>query len=307
MDVSSSNSSSLTTSRRATAFRLGNPFTFKVGQVFTGFGVGCGVGIGVGRPINLGAIPVVNQVMSATSGATGILSGVARHVNDSLRKLGAKNIEAGIGCGVGFGHGFGVGIAVKPGVMHQVQSCVLETMTKVMTKFGIAPNLSTGGQGILPPSLQSGMSMMNGPANQNPTGNMMQLAAKAPQGFPANGNLNVTSTYETFASKGGTVEASFGSRTEKVLSSFMQNPVMKGGTDLNEEAVRLQSENKMLQMVLRHQQVIEELMEENEKLRQILIKDLKVPPEKLEASYRIRKEFPCADCFECRRKQRKHR
>lgn len=56
-----------------------------------------------------GAIPVVNQVMSATSGATGILSGVARHVNDSLRKLGAKNIEAGIGCGVGFGHGFGVG------------------------------------------------------------------------------------------------------------------------------------------------------------------------------------------------------
>ena len=26
-----------------------------------------------------------------------------------LRKLGAKNIEAGIGCGVGFGHGFGVG------------------------------------------------------------------------------------------------------------------------------------------------------------------------------------------------------
>lgn len=112
-------------------------------------------------------------------------------------------------------------------------------MTKVMTKFGIAPNLSTGGQGILPPSLQSGMSMMNGPANQNPTGNMMQLAAKAPQGFPANGNLNVTSTYETFASKGGTVEASFGSRTEKVLSSFMQNPVMKGGTDLNEEVCNI--------------------------------------------------------------------
>lgn len=56
MEVSSSNSSSLTTSRRATAFRLGNPFTFKVGQVFTGFGVGCGVGIGVGRPINLGML-----------------------------------------------------------------------------------------------------------------------------------------------------------------------------------------------------------------------------------------------------------
>lgn len=34
--------------------RIQNPFTFKVGQVFTGFGVGCGVGIGVGRPINMG-------------------------------------------------------------------------------------------------------------------------------------------------------------------------------------------------------------------------------------------------------------
>lgn len=28
-----------------------------------------------------------------------------------LRKVGAKNIEAGIGCGVGFGHGFGVGMS----------------------------------------------------------------------------------------------------------------------------------------------------------------------------------------------------
>ncbi|CBI29523.3 unnamed protein product, partial [Vitis vinifera] len=89
--------------------RIENPFTLKVGQVFTGFGIGCGVGIGVGRPINMGAIPVVNQVMGATRGATDAFSGVGRHVNDALRKLGAKNIEAGIGCGVGFGHGFGVG------------------------------------------------------------------------------------------------------------------------------------------------------------------------------------------------------
>jgi len=26
-----------------------------------------------------------------------------------LRKIGAKNIEVGVGCGVGFGHGFGAG------------------------------------------------------------------------------------------------------------------------------------------------------------------------------------------------------
>ncbi|BFG14625.1 hypothetical protein CerSpe_008990 [Prunus speciosa] len=123
MEASSSNSSSksglvVANERRPSGgIRIENPFTLKVGQVFTGFGIGCGVGIGVGRPINLGAIPVLNQVMGATRGATDALSGVSRHLNNSLRKLGAKNIEAGIGCGVGIGHGFGVGMScyVFPG------------------------------------------------------------------------------------------------------------------------------------------------------------------------------------------------
>ena len=41
-----------------------------------------------------------------------------------LRKLGAKNIEAGIGCGVGFGHGFGVG-------MFEEEMCCLSFMHDV--------------------------------------------------------------------------------------------------------------------------------------------------------------------------------
>lgn len=52
-----SNSSIVPNQRKAKefqGFRIENPFTFKVGQVFTGFGVGCGIGIGAGRPINLG-------------------------------------------------------------------------------------------------------------------------------------------------------------------------------------------------------------------------------------------------------------
>ncbi|PON64610.1 hypothetical protein PanWU01x14_123220 [Parasponia andersonii] len=108
---SSSNNGFLVTNqgKPSPGIRLENPFTLKVGQVFTGFGFGCGIGIGVGRPINLGAIPVLNEVMSAARGATYTFSGVTRHVNNSFKKLGAKNIEAGIGCGVGFGHGFGVG------------------------------------------------------------------------------------------------------------------------------------------------------------------------------------------------------
>lgn len=59
--------------------------------------------------------------------------------------------------------------------------------------------------------------------------------------------------------------------------------------------------------VLKHQQVIEELKKENEKLRQILVEELKVAPEKLEASNSTKIESPCTDCFDCRRKQRKGR
>lgn len=53
----SSSGNSLALSKQKKPFqgiRVQNPFTFKVGQVFTGFGIGCGLGIGVGRPINLG-------------------------------------------------------------------------------------------------------------------------------------------------------------------------------------------------------------------------------------------------------------
>ncbi|KAL1354409.1 hypothetical protein AAHE18_05G041000 [Arachis hypogaea] len=232
-------------------FRLENPFTLKVGQVFTGFGIGCGVGIGVGRPLNLAAIPMLNQVMSATRGATDAFSGVTRHVNTSLKKLGAKNIEVGVGCGVGFGHGFGAGVAVKPGVLNQIQSCVMVAMTKMMMKLGIVPNLPFN-PGAFSASFQSGINMVN--KNQISPPSMMQLAV--------------------------------GSRTEKVISNFLQNPLLngeEGGLD-ESGAGRLRSENNVLQMVLKHQRIIEELVEENEKLRQILVEDLKVPPSKLEAN-----------------------
>ncbi|KAF8412458.1 hypothetical protein HHK36_000422 [Tetracentron sinense] len=274
----------------AIKIKIENPFALKVGQVFTGFGIGCGVGIGIGRPLNLGAIPALQQVMSATSGATNAFSGVGRHVNSSLRKLGAKNIEAGIGCGVGFGHGFGVGLAVKPGVVHQIQTYLGQAMVKMMMKFGIVPGIN---QSILPGSLQSSMSKINETSMQNPIGNLMQLASRTPE----------------HASQ-GPLDTSLHSRSEKVISSFLQNPVLKGeDVELNDMAGRLRSENNMLQMVLKHQKIIEELVEDNEKLRQILMEDLKVPPDKLQASYtsRTKSLSPCSDCFECRRKQRKRK
>lgn len=287
--------------------KIENPFTFKVLQVFTGFGFGCGIGIGQGMPINMGALPMVGQVMSATRGATDAFSGITMHVNTALWKLGAKNIQAGVGCGVGFGHGFGIGLAVKPGAVQKMQACFLEVLMKMMTKLGIAPNLSIG-QGALPMSLQSGVSMLTESSIQNPLGNITQLARKLPdqtsQSLYGYGNVSSHSSSESSTSKGS--DTSFGSRTEKVISSFLQNPILKeDGADINELAGRLRSENNMLQMVLRHQQIIEELMEENQKLRQILVEDLKIPPNKLQASHSTINKSPCNDCFECRRRQRK--
>ncbi|CAK9173303.1 unnamed protein product [Ilex paraguariensis] len=264
-----------------------------------------------GKTQNSSAIPVLNQVMSATRGATDAFSGVGRHVNTSLRKLGAKNIEAGIGCGVGFGHGFGVGLAVKPGVVHQIRSCLVEAMTKMLMKFGMAPSLSIG-QHILPSSLHSGVSLINEPSHQNPIGSLMQLATKAPehksQDLPRDGNSTSVSTYETSASKSPPLNASYGGRTGKVISNFLQNPMLRDeDNELNEMAGRLRSENNLLQMVLKHQQVIDGLMEENEKLRQILVEDLKISPSKLQGSYSGKNRSSCTECFECRRKQRKNR
>lgn len=308
MESSSSGGGSLTISKAVGGVRIENPFTFKVGQVFTGFGVGCGVGIGVGRPLNLGAIPMLGQVMSAASGATHAFSGIGRHVNDSLKKIGAKNIEAGIGCGVGFGHGFGVGLALKPGVINQFQLFLVESAGKVMTKFGISQNLSTG-QAILPTSMQIGTNMTNQPSPHSPTGNMMQFGGAADNpllGMLGDKNLSTGLSYGNIQSQSVVENSSFGNRSEKVISSFLQNPVLQEDNELKEANYgQLQQENRMLRMVLKHEQVIKELAKENEKLRQILVEELKVSPEKLHSTNSSKSTSTFSDCFECRRKQRR--
>uniref|UniRef100_A0A2P2JB85 Uncharacterized protein LOC8267951 isoform X1 n=2 Tax=Rhizophora mucronata TaxID=61149 RepID=A0A2P2JB85_RHIMU len=287
--------------------RIENPFTLKVGQVFTGFGIGCGVGIGVGRPLNLSAIPVMNQVMSATRGATDAFSGVSWHVNNTLRRMGAKNVEVGIGCGVGIGHGFGIGLAVKPGVVQKIQASFIQMILKMMTKSGVA-NLPLDPT-VKPLSLQSGRSTISEDITQIPLQSISQPAAKHPdmlQGLHRYGSIGPNSHNGNASSKSSQEDLSFG-RTEKVISSFLQNPILKDNTNLSGEAGRLKAENSMLQMVLKHQQIIEELMEENEKLRQILVEDLKISPSRLQSSHTTRNKTPCDYCFECRRKQRKNR
>ncbi|CAI0417588.1 unnamed protein product [Linum tenue] len=184
---------------------------------------------------------MVNQFLSATRGATDAFSGVSRHVNDALRKVGAMNIEVGVGCGIGFGHGFGVGIAVKPGVLQKVQACFLEAMTIVMMKLGEVPNMSAI-QGGLPISLPGGIIVASGPTSNSPSTAITQLGGNFPDFSPQE----------------------------------QQKPFLREDDPaLKQVAGSFQSVNNMLQMVPKHQQIIEELLEENKKLRQILVEDLK--------------------------------
>lgn len=261
--------------------RLENPFAFKALQVFTGFGVGCGVGIGSGAPLNLASIPMVGEVMSAARGATTAFSGATHHVNDALRKLGARNIKAGVGCGVGFGHGFGVGIAVKPSAIHKLQASIMGTASSLMTKLGRTSETTTD---EAEPEDQ---------APQSLTEHKKHVDTKA--SFKNSGSSNDPRT--------------FGTRTEKVINSFLDNPILKQQDTTAEErqVTQVESESIMLQMVLKHQKLVNELMEENEKLRRIIIDDLKLSPEKLKSVSSHVYESPCKDCFECRRKQRRNR
>ncbi|GER34768.1 mitochondrial escape protein 2 [Striga asiatica] len=216
-----------------------NPFSLKIGQVFTGFGVGCGVGIGVGRPLNLGAIPVLSEVMIAARGATDAFSGVHRHVNSSLRKVGAKHIEAGIGCGVGFGHGFGVdiakicnyvtGLAVKPAVLRQIQSKFSQLVAQTMEKLGIGSNSTLSiQQANLPKSLQKDTSTARTQSHENRAeGESISPLVKTSELNPQHS-----------------------SRTENVINNFLHNPLLQEKRDsLHEQAGTLQSENNVLQMV----------------------------------------------------------
>ncbi|BBN00932.1 hypothetical protein MPTK1_2g03210 [Marchantia polymorpha subsp. ruderalis] len=113
-----------------------NPFTLRVGQILTGFGAGCGVGVGVGYPIAVGSIPVLGDVMRPlTSAGSQAFGGVSYQAFAMLKKLGIKNLQAGIGCGIGIGHGFGAGLALKPGVVQQLTHTIQEKLTGLTSEL----------------------------------------------------------------------------------------------------------------------------------------------------------------------------
>ena len=111
-------------------------------------------------------------------------------------------------------------------------------MTKVMTKIGLSPNLPFS-QGAFPPSLQSAASTVN--TNQSSAGSMMQLATKSvdqvSQGLPGSRPVQIGSDFENNPLRVTAVDSAFGSRTEKVISNFLQNPLLKGEGGGLDEAV----------------------------------------------------------------------
>ncbi|URD86403.1 hypothetical protein MUK42_19043 [Musa troglodytarum] len=225
------------------------------------------------RSIRSRVIPAVQKVLTAARGATDAFSGVGRHVNSSLKKLGFKNIEVDIGCRVGLGHGFGVG----PG----------QSGTKVLNGTPVE---------IAQLSSENVMDLKSGSTGSS-SGYFMNDERPAEE-----------ARHSPYASKETPLEKSVASHTEKVINSFLQDPLFKDAeVKLNEVAGNLCTENDILQMLLKHQQAIEELIEENRKLRQILVEDFKVSPCRLQTMDVSRTEvyYPCSDCFKCRRRRRK--
>ncbi|MCO5592162.1 hypothetical protein L7F22_046158 [Adiantum nelumboides] len=125
--------------------RLHNPFTLRVGQVFTGFGVGCGIGIGVGRSINLRAVPVLGSVAGES---IGYFRSWKPHVDSLGKKLGVKNIQAGVGCGIGVGHGFGIGITLKPGTVQELKHLMEQAFHSVNERLKSFSGSSGSDEGI---------------------------------------------------------------------------------------------------------------------------------------------------------------
>ncbi|KAK4365839.1 hypothetical protein RND71_013719 [Anisodus tanguticus] len=201
------------------------------------------------------AIPMLNQVMTATRGATDAFSGVGKHVNST------------------------------------------QAMTKLMMKSGMSTTGLSIGQGILPASLQAGMKTVNEASIQNPLGIAKPLEVKFYPGLLTDRNTSSLSSVENETSRPNisSSNASFSSRTEKVISNFLQSPLVKD------------EDNSTANELVLKTPVIDELMQENEKLRQILVKELKVSPSKLQTNYSSGSKFPSTDCFECRRKQSRRR
>lgn len=106
-------------------------------------------------------------------------------------------------------------------------------MTKMMMKFGITPSLPFS-PGAFPSSLQSATSTVS-------QGSMIPLVTKSAdqlsQGLAGSQPMNIGLAFDKTAIKDTAVDTTYGSRTEKVLNNFLQNPLLKGEGGSSSETV----------------------------------------------------------------------
>ncbi|KAK7367732.1 hypothetical protein VNO80_09750 [Phaseolus coccineus] len=210
-------------------------------------------------PQNPSTMPMLDQVMSLTKGATDGISSVSQQANTSLRMLGTSSAQGAVGYGIGFRHGFGLGISMRSGV-DKLQSGVVESMTKMTGLPGLP-----FGQGALPmPETSKNAQLATKSADQISAGSMMQQATKTFDQISQESVMQLANKSVNQLSQG-----LVGSQPTKIGSAFDSK---------TEKAGLMRAENKLLQTVMKQRQIIDELKEENAKLCQILqVKDLKVP------------------------------
>lgn len=257
--------------QESAAWKVHNPFALRVGQVFTGFGVGCGIGVGVGQPINLRALPVIGSVAGE---AIGSFNSLRPHVASLGKKLGIKNIQAGVGCGVGIGHGFGIGVTLKPGTVQQLKQLMEQAYSAINERV----RSSMG-------STRSEESSGN-EENTTPAVNERKLL---PDIIPTN---SITTTIQSL---GNSMQS----------TSMAATKLQSAQEPTHGEVNRLQTENRILLTLLTHQEQIELLRKENAALKQALAEVEDATSKPKASSDDHGKEEPhksTAKCFECRRK-----
>ena len=104
-----------------------------------------------------------------------------------------------------------------------------------MLKFGGASSLSIG-QGLLPTSVQSSMTVIKG-STQDPLESIVKLGKTLPdtinQVHAGDGKLNVG--FESFRLEDVPSKLSPGTRTEKIINGFLQDPILREeNTELHE-------------------------------------------------------------------------
>lgn len=115
------------------------PVELRVGSTGVGVFVGCGAGLGIVTPIALQSIPVVGQLAASLSSSLGSLNaatgGVATAVRGRVRRLGVRNLDAGLGCGVMLGYGWGAGLFLSPTAQQSAAQSVQSAARQLLARL----------------------------------------------------------------------------------------------------------------------------------------------------------------------------